>query len=53
MLSAPSEDALTGVSLPAKLAVGECKEGGGICPTLMAGEPEVYVYEGSEERSDV
>ncbi len=25
----------------------------GLCPTLTAGEPEIYYYEGIEERSDV
>lgn len=29
-----------------KLRRGRVQGGGDICPTLMAGEPEIYVFEG-------
>ncbi len=29
-----------------KLRRGRVQGGGNVCPTLMAGEPEIYVYEG-------
>lgn len=29
-----------------KLRRGRVQGGGNICPTLMAGEPEIYVFEG-------
>lgn len=33
---------------------GRLQGGGGkICPTLLAGESEIYVYEGYEERCDL
>lgn len=38
-----------------KLRRGRVQVGGNVCPTLMAGEPEIYVFEGvynSEERAE-
>lgn len=38
-----------------KLRRGRVQGGGNVCPTLMAGEPEIYVFEGlynSEERAE-
>ena len=32
---------------------GRVQGGGEICPTLTAGEPEIYYYEGTEERRDI
>lgn len=39
-----------GSYLTSKTRRGRIQEGGAICPTLTAGEPEIYVFEGVNEQ---
>lgn len=49
MSSVPWAVVSRGRTLRARHAVAECRRGGAISPTLTAGEPEIYVFEGVYE----